>query len=270
MPHRHAVPAVLLAALTCAPAHAAAPVAVTVDGRALRVGDVVAHGRVTPGGCAFDPVVFLAHGVTTQSVTLTADAACALAVTALRSTPVTVMSYEESPKVDETTTDTTSTSTSVDVGQVTATAGGLVAGLATTDVMQVGLDQTVYDESGLEQYADSINAQYVRNTKTGDVSALEPTDGFCKGNTEDDVINQFANVHTTEIHDCYYKTTVNGPAHVAFVTGGFYRERYLTYERDARALTEKFDAYRSGYVAYSCLAGTLPAYWSHHCDFTLV
>jgi len=84
------------------------------------------------------------------------------------------------------------------------------------------------------------------------------------------VIGQVVNVQTTEIHHCYYKTTYNGPSRVGFVTGGFYRERYLTYDRDARALTERFDALHDGYVSYSCDAGTLPQLWSHHCDFNLV
>jgi len=269
MPRRPAAFAVLLAALLSVPARAVAPVAVTADGRALHLGDVVARGRLTPAGCAFDPVVFEAYGVTARSVTLRADAACRLTVTALRNAPVDVVSFQQTPKVDETGTDTASTS-AIGLEQPTVTAQRLLAGASTSEVMQVGLDQTVYDETGLEQYADSINAEYVRNKRTGDVSALEPTDGFCKGSTEDDVVTQILNVRTTEIHDCYYKTTINGPAHIAFVTGGFYRERYLVYERDARALTEKFDAWRDGHVAYVCLAGTLPPNWSHHCDFTLV
>ena len=133
---------------------------------------------------------------------------------------------------------------------------------------QIYLDQTVYDETGLRQYTDSTYAEYLRNRKTGDVTNMDIVEGYCQGSAADDAIAGFLAMRTTEIHGCFYKTTFNGPGHVGFVSGGFYRQKVLTYTRDERTLTEAFDAWRDGFYTWSCEPGPLPQRWYKECDFS--
>jgi hypothetical protein len=262
--------AVLLAVATgVAPhAHAATTVAVTSGGRVLHAGSVVAHGRPSGGRCLFDgaaAVTLRSAAMGTAGVALRATGACDLVVSAVgtglgvaqASAPGT---YEYAPRVDESDTGSVSGSTTL-VSRLT----GAAAAASTTTTYLVRVSQTVYDESGLRQYEDVSDASYLADRRTGNLSGMDLDGGYCQGSASDEAVDRYAAVRTTEIRDCYYKTTLDGPAHVAFVSGGYFRQKYLTYVRDERMLTEHFDAYSNGAYDRTCDPGDLPMYWVTYC-----
>jgi hypothetical protein len=268
--------AVLLAVATgVAPhAHATSAVTVTSGGRVLHAGSVVAHGRPSGGRCVFDgagTVTLRSAVMGTAGVALRANGACDLVVTAVGTAlGVTQVSapgtYEYAPRVDESAGGNVSGSATL----VSALAGTLATAAKTTTTYLVRLSQTVYDESGLRQYEDVSDASYLADNRTGNLSGMQLDGGYCQGSASDEAVNRVAAISTTEIRDCFYKTTMDSPSHVAFVSGGYFRQKYLTYVRDERMLTEHFDAYSNGSYDRTCDPGDLPMYWSNYCFVNIV
>ncbi len=262
-------------------AHASAVTAVTATGRALHPGSVVATGRLDGDVCVFesDAVVTL-RGTAAAGLGLRTDAACRLVVTRLDATPVAVSApflYAVAPKIDE---DATAASPAggvgggdplfgagTDVATLADTAGNAVATASSTTSVHVTMSQTIYNAVGSVQYEDKIEVAYLKNTRTGSVSHLEPTDGYCRGGgLADNPANEWTDVAATEIRDCFYKTTASGPDKVAFLTGGYYRQLLLGIERDARLLTETFSERTDGSVSRDCDPGdAVPRYWTTYC-----
>jgi hypothetical protein len=253
-------------------AHAAPDVsAYASDGSVLAVGSVVAQGAPNGDVCTFaDDAVTLATAHV-GAIALQADDSCRLVVTFLGVPDGAFGSADPSaesrrPKIPEDGAVPASVGPPVSPGSVTGLLPTVGMDAATKRQVLVTLSQTVYRPGGIRQYEDYTTAQYFVDTKTGALSNLEPLGGYCIG----DLLSDTVFLPLTEVRSCFYKTLYNGPNHVGFRSGGYYRTVVAGHETDGREMTETFDALRNKTPTGPCdTGGALPKLWTKYCFLAL-
>lgn len=243
---------------------------VAADGRVLGVGSVVETGSRSGDDCTFqsEGVTMLADVGVPSGVVLATDDSCRLVVSAISAeAPLASAALTQStPKVY----DTTSASPAAAGAPVGASAANAavdsVGTAASTQTVDVQATQIVYDEAGVQEYRDTISAQYTRNRRSRTVGGVAMYDGACERSWLDEnvVFTPYAN----EVLSCFFKPIENGPAEIAFVGGGTYRKAVAGVEIDRRKLTETFAATYTSITARWCsTGGSLPVGWSSFCYF---
>lgn len=254
--------------------------AVAADGRVLSVGSVVAQGVREGDVCKFaDDVVTLSVADGAGAISLRSDENCRLIVdflgvpSASMGTNANVALESRRPKlVDESAGASASGGAGGVIGHVgitgtpvddaVALANEVAAAASATEQKLVKLSQTIYSGGGIRQYEDSVDVQYLRDKRTGAMSAVEAYDGYCIG----DLVSDLVYTPVTEIRNCFYKTLYGGPDRVGFVSGGYYRQVVAGIQTDGRKLTETFNAYRNQTPTRSCsTGGSLPLGWYNYC-----
>lgn len=276
--------AVATAAVLAAPGTGTADDAVTArtaDGRALSVGSVVTQGHRDGDLCRFaDGETTLAlswAGSGAGAVAVRANESCALVVTALGGGPDAgpTAPYRDRRKVE-------SSSPAAARGAAVSGAGAFVAEAAPTTLTAYAVEahQTVYRETGSQEYYDYTIADLFADPKTGGLW-LGGGDGFCRSSHLDNTINDLMGIPAghpwqARVFDCHYERRVNTPTYVHFVTGGYYRRvGPLGVVLDERELTEYFHAWSNGpglafdHTNYCTTGGTLPVEWTSWCKFRI-
>ncbi|HEU0130993.1 MAG TPA: hypothetical protein VFQ85_08390 [Mycobacteriales bacterium] len=254
--------ALAVAAALAAPAPATATVT-AADGRALPVGSVVAYGARHGDTCTFDaPSVALAGDEV--ALGLRADDGCRLVVWTVSPAVADSLVQVGRPKTDAdgatapNAADLTSSGSGPTVSGPEAAAVGIVTAAASQDERQVLLRQSVYKPGGVRVYEDEAEAVYLVDRRTGALSGLQPTGGYCAG----DLLSDFVYSPLTEVVDCYYKRRYGGPDRIGFLSGGYYREVVAGIQTDGRTLTETFNRYRGKPATWTYDAGgALPVGW---------
>lgn len=260
------MPLALLVLMT--PAEASPQVRVyAADGRELHVGSVVSAGTLTNGVCSFaqdTAVTVIASTATPHDVSVSADSACRLVVTAIDSAVATasVNLYGHRVKVDR----TDSARLAGDAGDAAVErVAGVGAEAGQSEPREYVGGMWVYDPADPDAnpvYIDGATVRFTVDEVRGTVRHLSFVYGSCSGSLTDTVDTTGGVAGTLP---CWFERQHDGPDHVTYVSGGTYAKFVGPVAVDRRELRTIVQITAATHLIRLCDAGALPPYWTARC-----